>query len=58
MSSLPSLVLLAIFVASAVVIWAAGIKLSDYTDVLPSGFISAKPWAAWCCWLWPPTCPR
>jgi len=34
MSSLPSLVLLLIFVASAVVIWLAGIKLSDHTDVL------------------------
>lgn len=34
MSSLPSGALLAIFVASAVVIWLAGIKLSDYTDVL------------------------
>ena len=34
MSSLPSLALLAIFLASAGVIWAAGIQLSDYTDVL------------------------
>jgi len=34
MSSLPSLVLLLIFLVSAGVIWAAGIKLSDYTDVL------------------------
>jgi len=34
MSALPSLVLLLIFVVSAVVIWVAGIKLSDYTDVL------------------------
>ncbi|MCU1688290.1 MAG: sodium/calcium exchanger rane region [Pseudonocardiales bacterium] len=34
MSSLPSFALLLIFVASAVVIWGAGIKLSDYTDVL------------------------
>lgn len=34
MSSLPSLALLAIFVASAAVIWIAGIKLSTYTDVL------------------------
>ena len=34
MSGLPSLVLLAIFVLSAVVIWVAGIQLSDYTDVL------------------------
>src|ERR687883_1526155 len=34
MSTLPSLVLLAIFVASAVVIWVAGIQLSNYTDVL------------------------
>jgi len=34
MSSLPSLVLLLIFLASAGVIWAAGITLSDYTDVL------------------------
>jgi cation:H+ antiporter len=33
-SSLPSYALLIIFVASAVVIWGAGIKLSDYTDVL------------------------
>ncbi len=34
MSSLPSLVLLAIFLASAAVIWVAGISLSKYTDVL------------------------
>ncbi len=34
MSSLPALALLAIFLASAAVIWIAGIKLSDYTDVL------------------------
>ncbi len=34
MSSLPSFLLLIIFVASAAVIWAAGVKLSDYTDVL------------------------
>ena len=34
MSSLPSFVLLLIFLASAVVIWLAGIKLSTYTDVL------------------------
>jgi len=34
LSSLPSFALLIIFVASAVVIWVAGIKLSDYTDVL------------------------
>ena len=34
MSALPSPVLLLIFVGSAAVIWAAGIKLSDYTDVL------------------------
>ena len=34
MSSLPSLVLLVIFVVSAGVIWGAGIRLSDYTDVL------------------------
>jgi len=33
-SSLPSLVLLLIFIGSAVVIWLAGIRLSDYTDVL------------------------
>jgi cation:H+ antiporter len=33
-SSLPSLVLLLIFLVSAAVIWVAGIKLSDYTDVL------------------------
>jgi len=33
-SSLPSLVLLLIFLASAVVIWLAGIRLSNYTDVL------------------------
>jgi cation:H+ antiporter len=33
-TSLPSWVLLAIFVASAVVIWVAGIKLSQSTDVL------------------------
>ncbi|OBK76855.1 sodium:calcium antiporter [Mycobacterium sp. 1274761.0] len=34
MNSLSSLVLVAIFVASAAVIWVAGIKLSDTTDVL------------------------
>ncbi len=34
MSSLPSFVLLLIFLASAGVIWMAGIKLSTYTDVL------------------------
>jgi cation:H+ antiporter len=34
MSSLPSLVLLAIFLASAAVIWVAGISLLKYTDVL------------------------
>jgi cation:H+ antiporter len=34
MASLPSLVLLAIFVASAAVIWVAGTSLSRYTDVL------------------------
>ena len=34
MSSLPSFALLLIFVLSAVVIWGAGTKLSDYTDVL------------------------
>ena len=34
MSSLPSLVLLLIFLVSAGVIWAAGIKLSNNTDVL------------------------
>lgn len=34
MSSLPSLVLLLIFLASAAVIWGAGIELSTYTDVL------------------------
>jgi cation:H+ antiporter len=34
MASLPSLVLLAIFVASAAVIWIAGTSLSRYTDVL------------------------
>jgi hypothetical protein len=34
MSSLPSLVLLVIFVVSAGAIWGAGIRLSDYTDVL------------------------
>lgn len=34
MSSLPSLVLLVIFLASALVIWLAGIRLSNYTDVL------------------------
>src|ERR1700712_5645569 len=34
MSSLPSLLLLLIFLASAVVIWLAGIRLSNYTDVL------------------------
>jgi cation:H+ antiporter len=33
-SSLPSFALLLIFVVSAVVIWGAGTKLSDYTDVL------------------------
>ncbi len=34
MSSLPSLVLLLIFLASAGAIWAAGTRLSNYTDVL------------------------
>ncbi|MDQ6936229.1 MAG: sodium:calcium antiporter [Actinomycetota bacterium] len=34
MSALPSFALLIIFVASAGVIWGAGIKLSGYTDVL------------------------
>jgi cation:H+ antiporter len=34
MSSLPTAVLLLIFVASAAVIWVSGIQLSDYTDVL------------------------
>lgn len=34
MSALPSVVLLLIFLASAAVIWVAGITLSDYTDVL------------------------
>ena len=34
MSSLPSYALLLIFLASAAVIWASGIKLSEYTDVL------------------------
>ncbi len=34
MSGLPSWLLLAIFVASAAVIWVAGVKLSDTTDVL------------------------
>lgn len=34
MSSLPSLVLLLIFLVSAGVIWGAGVQLSDYTDVL------------------------
>jgi cation:H+ antiporter len=33
-SSLPTIVLLLIFVAAAAVIWVAGIQLSDYTDVL------------------------
>jgi cation:H+ antiporter len=33
-SSLPSAVLLLVFLASAAVIWGAGIGLSDYTDVL------------------------
>src|SRR5438270_10316034 len=33
-SSLPSAVLLLVFLASAAVIWLAGIRLSDYTDVL------------------------
>jgi deazaflavin-dependent oxidoreductase (nitroreductase family) len=33
-SSLPSLALLLIFVASAAVIWGAGVTLSGYTDVL------------------------
>ena len=32
--SLPSWVLLLVFLVSAGVIWGAGIKLSDYTDVL------------------------
>src|SRR5690348_15930749 len=34
MTSLPSSALLAVFVACAIVIWVAGIKLSDATDVL------------------------
>jgi cation:H+ antiporter len=34
LSTLPTVVLLGIFVASSVVIWVAGIQLSDYTDVL------------------------
>jgi len=34
MSGLPSWLLLAIFVVSAVVIWVSGVKLSDTTDVL------------------------
>lgn len=34
MSTLPSLVLLGIFLVSAAAIWMAGIKLSNYTDVL------------------------
>ncbi len=34
MSGLPAAALLVVFVLSAVVIWVAGIKLSDYTDVL------------------------
>ena len=34
MTSLPSLVLLAIFVGCAAAIWVSGVKLSDYTDVL------------------------
>lgn len=34
MSSLPSLVLLGVFLASAAVIWLAGVRLSRYTDVL------------------------
>ena len=34
LSTLPTVILLGIFVASAVVIWIAGIQLSDYTDVL------------------------
>ncbi|MEJ7648841.1 MAG: hypothetical protein WKF57_07400 [Nakamurella sp.] len=34
MSSWPSLALLLVFLVSAAVIWGAGIKLSDYTDVL------------------------
>jgi len=34
MSSMPSLLLLAVFVGSAAVIWIAGIRLSSYTDVL------------------------
>ena len=34
MSSLPSFVLLLIFLASAAVIWLAGIRLSTYTDVI------------------------
>ena len=38
MSSLPSFVLLLIFLASAGVIWLAGIKLSTYTDVLARRF--------------------
>ena len=34
MAALPSWALLAVFVVSAGVIWGAGVKLSDYTDVL------------------------
>lgn len=34
MSSLPSYALLLVFLASAAVIWVAGVKLSSYTDVL------------------------
>jgi cation:H+ antiporter len=34
MSSLPAVAQLAIFLLSAVVIWLAGVRLSDYTDVL------------------------
>ena len=34
MSGLPTLLLLLLFAASAAVIWGAGVKLSDYTDVL------------------------
>jgi cation:H+ antiporter len=33
-SSLPTAILLLIFIASAAVIWVAGVQLSDYTDVL------------------------
>jgi cation:H+ antiporter len=44
MGSLNSPVLLALFIVSAGVIWIAGIKLSNTTDVLAEGCTSAARW--------------